>query len=115
MEAGRRYVPLLRISLLQLEMIDRVVQDGTAIQPSTNKILDEADTLTMATRRVEDSCLYITSLHNPCITDRPSYMPPQLLLDPKEARIVHRTLDSRIYDLRQLLRQVGQSMWIYQE
>jgi hypothetical protein len=54
MQAGRRYVPLLRISLLQLEMIDRVVQDGTAIQPSTNKILDEADTLTMATRRVRD-------------------------------------------------------------
>lgn len=50
-------MPLLRIILLQLEMIDRVVQDGTAIQPTTNKILDEADTFTMATRRVRELCL----------------------------------------------------------
>lgn len=51
-------MPLLRISLLQLEMVDRVVQDGTAVQPTSmlsNKIVDEADADTIAARRVSIS------------------------------------------------------------
>jgi hypothetical protein len=55
LQAGERYVPLLRISLLQLEMVDRVVQDGTAIQPKSNKIVDQADAETIAARRVSHS------------------------------------------------------------
>lgn len=57
LQAGERYVPLLRISLLQLEMVDRVVQDGTAIQPKSNKIVDQADADTIAARRVSTAAL----------------------------------------------------------
>jgi hypothetical protein len=53
MQTGPRYVPLLRISLLQLEMVWIAIRDGTAVQQQQdNKVMDEADKETMAARRV---------------------------------------------------------------
>jgi hypothetical protein len=52
MQTGPRYVPLLRISLLQLEMVWIAIRDGTAVQQQDNKVMDEADKDAMAARRV---------------------------------------------------------------
>jgi hypothetical protein len=53
MQTGPRYVPLLRISLLQLEMVLIAIRDGTAVQQQhDNKVMDEADKEAMAARRV---------------------------------------------------------------
>jgi hypothetical protein len=51
-QAGPRYVPLLRISLLQLEMVMISIRDGMAIQAPNNKVMDEADKEAMAAKRV---------------------------------------------------------------
>lgn len=58
MQTGPRYVPLLRISLLQLEMVWIAIRDGTAVQQQQdNKVMDEADKEAMAARRVSLACI----------------------------------------------------------
>lgn len=51
-QAGPRYVPLLRISLLQMEMVLQAIYDGTAVQKPDNKVLDEANKEALAVKRV---------------------------------------------------------------
>lgn len=59
LQAGPRYVPLLRVSLLQLEMVLEGIHNGIAIQRQSNKVMDEADKETMAAKRVSRAMLAV--------------------------------------------------------
>lgn len=51
-QAGGRYVPLLRISILQLEMVLQALLDGTGIQQPSSKVINEMDKASVASQKV---------------------------------------------------------------
>lgn len=60
-QVGELYVPLLRLNVLQLDLIRRVIQDGTAVSPYTQKAVP-LEELALWRKQVPLPCLGASSL-----------------------------------------------------